>query len=139
MAELKTKETTASVEDFLAQVPNEQRRRDCQTLVTLMREASGAEPRMWGAGMVGFGRYRYQYASGHGGEFFLIGFAPRKNDLTLYLTAAVESFARLLDRLGKYKSRGSCLYVKSLADVDLAVLREMMAQSVAKLAPQRVA
>lgn len=132
MAELKTKETTASVEDFLAQVADERRRHDCQTLVTMMREASGAEPHMWGASMVGFGRYQYQYASGRHGEFFIIGFALRKNDLTLYSLLGADGSTELLSRLGKHKTGKGCLYIKSLADVNLPVLREMMLQAVAQ-------
>jgi Domain of unknown function (DU1801) len=108
-------------------------------LVAMMREASNAEPMMWGTNMVGFGRYQYKYASGHGGEYFVIGFAPRKNDLTLYLMAAIESFEGLVERLGKHKSRGACLYIKSLADIDRAVLQAMLAEAVARTTGQRTA
>jgi hypothetical protein len=130
MAELKTKETTASVEDFLAAIDDEERRKDCRTLVRIMKKATKAEPAMWGTSVVGFGRYHYRYATGREGDWFKTGFSPRKNDLTLYIMSGVERFPQLLKRLGKYKTGKACLYVKRLADVDLAVLKELVESSV---------
>lgn len=138
MAELKTKPTDASVSDFLAQVTDEGRRQDCQTLLEMMQEITQAEPIMWGDRMVGFGRYKYHYATGNSGEWLLVGFAPRKTELTLYLMAGLDPFADLLAQLGKHKTGKGCLYVKRLADVDLTVLRELVTQTVARLAENRV-
>jgi hypothetical protein len=133
MAEPKTKETAAGVEAFLATVADEGRRADCRALLELMRDVAGAEPRMWGTSIVGFGRYHYRYASGHEGDSCLIGFSPRKRDLTLFLMPGLDTHAPLLARLGRHKAGKGCLYVKRLADVDVAVLRELIAASVAHL------
>jgi Domain of unknown function (DU1801) len=130
MAELKTRKTGASVNAFLKTIGDAARRRDCQTLVRIMRNAVGAPPRMWGPAIVGFGDYRYRYASGREGDWFVAGFSPRKQDLTLYLMSGVERFPSILKRLGKYKIGKSCLYIKSLAEVDMAVLAELIAASV---------
>jgi hypothetical protein len=129
MAELKTKQTDASVEVFLRKIPDPERQRDCRAVAQLMREATGAEPRMWGTSIVGFGSYRYRGATGER-EWFPVGFSPRKQDLTLYILAGFERNAVLMKRLGKYKTGKSCLYLKRLADVDLGVLRQIIEQSV---------
>jgi hypothetical protein len=131
MAELKTKQTGASVEDFLAGVADEARREDCRALVRLMTRVTGAPPRMWGSGMVGFGRYHYKYASGREGDWFLTGFAPRKQDLTLYIMAGFDRYEDLMARLGRHKTGRSCLYVKRLADIDADVLDALVTASVA--------
>jgi hypothetical protein len=131
MAELKTKPTSASVTDFLAAIPDEARRADCLTLLGLMKRATGAEARMWGASIVGFGNYHYKYASGREGDWFVIGFAPRKQDLTVYLMGGFDRHAALMRRLGKHKTGRACVYIRRLADVDLAVLKELIRVSVA--------
>jgi hypothetical protein len=100
-----------------------------------MKEATGAEPVMWGSSIIGFGSYHYKYASGHEGDAALIGFSPRKNDLTLYIMIGFDQIDKLLARLGKYKTSKYCLYLKKLADVDLAVLKEMIQVSVDYMAP----
>lgn len=130
MADLKTKPTAASVDAFLKRVEDEARRQDCATLVRIMKKATRDEPAMWGASIVGFGRYHYKYASGREGDWFLTGFSPRKQDLTLYIMAGFDGFEALMARLGKYKTGKSCLYVKRLADVDVAVLEKLVAASV---------
>lgn len=139
MAEAKTKPTGDSVSDFIDRVPDEGRRKDCRRLVELMRAATGEGPVMWGSGIVGFGRYRYRYESGREGEWPIIGFAPRKNDLTLYIMPGFGPFEELMARLGKYRTGKSCLYVKKLADVDEAVLTRLLAASTKAMAAQRVA
>jgi hypothetical protein len=138
MAEAKTQATSESVAAFIERIPDEARRQDCRRLVTLMQTATGEDATMWGASIVGFGRYRYRYDSGREGEWPIIGFAPRKNDLTLYITPGFESFADLMAKLGKYRTGKACLYVKKLADVDEAVLARLLAASTRKMAPQRV-
>ena len=138
MAELKTKPTNVDVNDFIDTVENEGRRDDCRALVKMMKKATKAEPTMWGNGMIGFGRYRYQYASGHGGEWPIIALAPRKNELTLYMMAGLEQHEELMGRLGKHKAGKSCLHVKKLEQLDLDVLKELIDISVAALADKRV-
>lgn len=130
MAELKTKPTARSVEAFLRAVRDEARQKDCRTLVTVMRQATGAKPEMWGPSIVGFGRYHYKYASGREGDWFLAGFAPRKQNLTLYIMSGFEGAAPLLKKLGKHTTGGSCLYLKSLADLDMGALRKLVERSV---------
>lgn len=137
MAELKTKPTKDSVKKFLATVTDDQRRRDCEVIVKIMSQATGARPEMWGPSIVGFGRYHYKYASGRDGDWMVTGFSPRKNDLTLYLMAGFESVPQLMKRLGKHKTGKSCLYIKKLEDIDLDVLRELVKKSVAKMAKHR--
>ena len=138
MAELKTKPTQESVDDFLNKIADERRRNDCRVVLDLMAEATGAEPQMWGASIVGFGRYRYKYESGREGEWMVTGFSPRKSDLTLYIIPGFERFPDLMKRLGKHKTGKSCLYIKRLDDIDLDVLRELVAKSVEKMAGQRI-
>jgi hypothetical protein len=129
MAENKTKATGASVDDFLAKV-EPARRDDCRTLVEIMRRATGEEPKLWGPSIVGFGQYHYEYASGHRGDICIAGFSPRKAAFSIYLAPSFDGMKPLLARLGKHQMGKSCLYVKRLADVDLAVLEQLVARSV---------
>jgi hypothetical protein len=137
MAENKTQPGEASAEDFIAAVADPARREDCRRVAAMMQAATGAPPVMWGASIVGFGRYHYTYASGRSGDWMIVGFSPRKNDLTLYLMPGLEDQAERLARLGRHKTGKSCLYLKKLADVDLEVHGEMIAWSVQAMAPQR--
>jgi hypothetical protein len=135
MADLKTKKTTASVKAFLDAVPDAQKRADAYGLLKMMKEITGETPKMWGPTIVGFGEYHYVYASGHEGDCCLTGFSPRKPALTLYFMSGLEErFASQLKKLGKYKASKGCLYIKKLADVDLAVLRNMIEANVKYLA-----
>lgn len=129
MATLKTTPNDLSVEAHLAAIPDEARRRDCETLLMLMRRASGQEPRLWGPSIVGFGSYHYRYESGHEGDACLIGFASRKQDLALYLHLGAARLQELLPSLGKHKAGKGCLNLKRLADVDLSVLDELIRRS----------
>jgi Domain of unknown function (DU1801) len=133
MAELKTKKTEASVEEFLNSITDEQRREDCFAIVEMMKKATKAEPKMWGTAIVGFGHYHYKYATGRESDWFQIGFSPRKQDLTLYFCDGVERQPELLSQLGKHKIGKSCLYIKRLADLDLKVLTQMIQNSVAQV------
>ena len=130
MAKLKTQKTNASVTAFLKSVADDDRRKDCQTLVRIMKRAVKAQPKMWGSSIVGFGHYHYKYASGRENDWFLAGFSPRKQDLTLYIMAGFDRYDALMARLGKHKTGQSCLYLKRLADVDVAVLEELISASV---------
>jgi len=134
MAELKTKKNDASVVDFLATVTDETKRADAEIVLAMMREATGEEPVMYGGSIVGFGSYRYEYASGREGHWFLTGFSPRKQNLTLYIMPGFSAYGALLADLGKYKTGKSCLYIKKLADVDTAVLNQLIERSVAYMA-----
>lgn len=131
MADLKTKKNRASVQQFLASVDNEKRRKDARVVLKLMREVTGEKPAMWGSSIVGFGSYHYRYESGREGDWMLTGFSPRKQALTLYIMGGFDRHDDLMSRLGKYKTGKSCLYVKSLEDIDLEVLRGLVAESVA--------
>jgi hypothetical protein len=124
MAELKTKKTAVSVDAFLSKVANAQRREDAYQLVKIMKEITGEPPRMWGPSIVGFGEYHYVYDSGHEGDMCLTGFSPRAPALVVYCYAGL--CPRLFAKLGKCKASKACLYIKRLADIDLAVLREMI-------------
>lgn len=129
MAELKTKLTKNSVQAFLMKIPDSGRRKDAQSLLELMREVTGAKPALWGSSIIGFGSYHYKYASGQQGDWPIISFSPRKQNLTLYVMMPLERHADLLAKLGKHKARGSCLYINHMADVDLPTLRELIKRS----------
>lgn len=134
MAELKTKPNDQSVEAFLGAVTDETKRQDSLTILELMTHATGAEARMWGDSIIGFGNYHYTYASGRDGDWFLTGFAPRKRNLTLYIMSGFSQYDELLGKLGKFKIGKSCLYINKLEDVDLPTLRALVEQSVAHMA-----
>ena len=129
----KTQPTSASVDAFIDAVADPQMRADCRAVAALMAEITGAEARMWGDSIVGFGSYHYRYASGREGDFMETGFAPRRRALTLYVVAGFADCAELLGRLGKHATGKSCLYVRRLADIDQEVLRELVARSVARV------
>jgi hypothetical protein len=130
MADLKTKENEGDVNAFLNGVENERKREDSLKILNLMEKATGMEAKMWGDSIVGFGTYHYQYASGREGDWFLTGFSPRKQNLTLYIMSGFNEYESLLDQLGKHKTGKSCLYINKLADVDLDVLKELVIRSV---------
>lgn len=131
MAELKTKPNDGDVAAFLNAVADNQKRADCFTLLEMMREITGEAPKMWGGSIVGFGSFHYKYESGREGDWFVAGFSPRKQNLTLYIMAGFDRYEELLQKLGKHKTGKSCLYLKKLADVDETVLRELIGGSVA--------
>lgn len=133
MAELKTKITKASVDKFIRSIKDEQAQADCLKIAEMMQKAAKAEPKMWGTSIVGFGSYHYKGKSGREGDWFLTGFSPRKQALTLYLMGGFDDQADLLAKLGKYSTGKGCLYVKKLADVDIKVLKELIARSVKKM------
>jgi hypothetical protein len=138
MTEAKTKPTSHSAEAFIEQQADAQRRADCYKLIELMQAATKAKPLMWGASIIGFGKYKYQYASGAEGEWPIIGFSPRKNDLTLYIMPGFSKYDELMQKLGKHKTGKSCLYLKRLADVDEKVLKQLIVASVKAMASKRV-
>lgn len=133
LAEIKTKPTTASVEDYINAVPDEQKREDSFVILEMMKKASGEEPVLWGNSIIGFGNKRYKSErSGREVDWFLIGFSPRKANLTLYISIAIEEHSDALKILGKHKTGGGCLYINKLADVDLNVLQGMINAALVK-------
>jgi len=129
VTDLKTQKNKASVESFLNAVEPEQRKQDAFAVLELMKKITGEEPAMWGSSIVGFGSYHYVYASGREGDWMRIGFSPRKTALTLYIMSGFAKYDELMDKLGKYKTGKSCLYIKKLEDVDIKVLTQLMKES----------
>lgn len=129
--EIKTKQTEQSVDSFIDALPDEQVRNDSQELVKMLQSASGEEPKIWGGSMIGFGKYSYKSSSGCFGEWFVIGFAPRKGKFSIYLMSGMNN-PELLKKLGKYKAGKGCLYVNKLADIDKTVLKQLINDSIKK-------
>ncbi|MCA9925164.1 MAG: DUF1801 domain-containing protein, partial [Anaerolineales bacterium] len=130
MAELKTQLNDGNVAAFLNSVENEKKRADSIAILNLMQEVTGEEPKMWGSSIVGFGSYHYKYESGREGDWFTVGFSPRKQSLTLYIMSGFAQYDLLMGKLGKHKTGKSCLYIKKMEDVDQNILRELIRQSV---------
>jgi hypothetical protein len=130
MAELKTKATTQSVSGFLNSIEDRKKRADCRVVAEMMRDATGRRARMWGSSIVGFGSYDYRYASGHEGSAPLVGFSPRARNLSLYIMPGFSNFDKLMSKLGEFKTGKSCLYIKSLEDVDQKKLKALINGSV---------
>lgn len=133
MAELKTKQTEQSVDDFLNKISDAQRREDCFAVAKLMEEATGSKPKMWGPSIVGFGSFHYKYDSGREGDWLMTGFSPRKQDLTLYLMMGFEKHGDLMKQLGKHRTSKSCLYIKRLSDIHVPTLKKLIKASVKDL------
>lgn len=130
MAENKTKPEKKSVLDFINSVEDETKKKDSLFLLELFKSITKEEAVMWGPSIIGFGEYHYKYASGREGDFLISGFSPRKAALTLYLIGCMENeFAPLMEKLGKYKKSVGCIYVKELANIDLDVLKKLIAVS----------
>ena len=136
-SELKTTETTASVDAFIAKQPADIAA-DCRAIMGLMRKATGEDPKLWGASIVGYGRYAYTYDTGREGEWMITGFSPRKANLTLYIMMGFEEEAALMEKLGKHTTGKSCLYIKKLSDVDLRVLESLIVKGVRAMEKQRI-
>jgi hypothetical protein len=125
--DIKTKETNASVEDFINSVPDEQKRKDSLVLLKLMQKATKEQPKVWGNSLIGFGNLRYKSpATGREVDWFKIGFSPRKASLSLYLSLDIKRHGDALEKLGKHKTGVGCLYINKLADVDMKVLEGMI-------------
>ena len=137
MAELKTRKSDADVEAFLDRIENDQRREDCRAVVELLADVTGEPPAMWGGSIIGFGSYHYRYASGREGDWMAAGVSPRKQSLTLYIMTGFPRHEALMKKLGRYTTGKSCLYIRKLADVDMAVLRELVRESVEQVSKGR--
>ena len=129
MAENKTTPNDQDVEQFLNSVDDERKRKDSFTILELMKQVTGIEPRMWGSSIVGFGSYHYKYESGREGDMILAGFSPRKQNLTLYNMSGFERYDDLIKQLGKHTTGKGCLYIKRLDDVDLPTLKSLIEES----------
>jgi hypothetical protein len=125
----KTTETTLSVKDFIKKIPEAERQKDALAIVDIMEKQSGYPAKMWGPAIIGFGSYHYVYESGHEGDAPLVGFSPRKSEFALYLSSAFEKREELLKQLGKHKSAKACVYIKKIEDINVAVLKKMIAAS----------
>lgn len=136
MAALKTQRNDGDVEALLAGVADEKRREDCRAVMELMEDVTGEVPTLWGGSIIGFGSYHYVYDSGREGDWFLTGVSPRKSNLSVYITAGFDRYGDLMDRLGKHRTGKSCLYINKLEEIDLDVLRDLVAESVAHMREQ---
>ena len=130
MAELKTKATNASVEAYFKKITDKQIQADCRTISDIMKKVTKSEPKMWGPAIVGFGNYIFKYPNGRKLDWFYTGFSNRKNAITLYIMIGFETYP---EKLGKFKTGKSCLYIKSLKDIDLNVLKKVITESVRRL------
>jgi hypothetical protein len=133
MAEVKTKRTNASVAAFLNAVEDKNKRYDCKVIAKMMREATGKRAKMWGSAIVGFDSYDYTYDSGRSGSWPVCGFPPRAQNISVYIMPGFSKFEKLVGRLGIFKTGKSCLYIKSLGDVDEKVLNKLIAASVKEM------
>ena len=130
LAEIKTKPTAASVEDFINAIKDEQKRKDSFVILEMMKKASGEEPKMWGGSIIGFGDKRYKSpATGREVDWLRIGFSPRKANLSLYISVGIKEHAAALEKLGKHKTGVGCLYINKLEDIDIKVLKGMIEAS----------
>lgn len=129
-AELKTKENSGDINKFLNSVDNEQKRNDSFVLLELMKKITKEEPKMWGDSIIGFGNYHYKYESGREGDWFLCGFSPRKQNLSIYLMCNFDGLEDLLADLGKHKKSVGCLYIKKLEDINIKVLEKMIKRAI---------
>jgi hypothetical protein len=130
MAGLKTKQNNASVEGFIKKVKNKKRQEDAFAVLEMMKAITDENPKMWGPSIVGFGSYHYKYETGREGDMPIIGFSPRAQSLTLYVLPGADAFPELMDKLGRYKTGKSCLYINKLEDVDTKVLQKIITKSV---------
>lgn len=130
---LKTRKSRRSVAAFIGAIKDPARRSECRKVLRLMRTATGLKPAMWGPTIVGFGSHHYRYQSGREGDWFLTGFSPRKSALTVYIMAGLRNYRPLLKNLGRHSIGSSCLYIRSLEDIDMKVLKILVKQSVRDL------
>lgn len=136
MAELKTKKSDDSVVAFIDSIEDETKREDAWAIHKILSEVTGDDGAMWGTSIIGFGKYHYTYESGREGDWFEVGFSPRKQNLTLYIVSGFDAYADHLAQLGKHSTGKSCLYIKRLSDVDQAVLRQLATESVSHVRAQ---
>lgn len=129
MADMKTIPTRASVDKFLKGITDDRKRADCYQILELLKKTTKAEPKMWGTSIVGFGKYHYVYESSREGDSFIIGFSPRKQNITLYIMGGFDQFEDLLQQLGKHSTGKSCLYINKLEDINRNILKKLINKS----------
>ncbi|MCX2743088.1 DUF1801 domain-containing protein [Mangrovivirga sp. M17] len=129
MTTLKTQPTNRSIDEFIESIEHIKRKEDCQTLLKIMQEQTGEKPRIWGENIIGFGQYHYKYNSGREGDWFITGFSPRKQNLSIYIMTGFKGYTTLLEKLGKHRTGSSCLYVNKLDDIDLNILKTLISDS----------
>nr|QEE18133.1 hypothetical protein DSAG12_03971 [Candidatus Prometheoarchaeum syntrophicum] len=129
MSDLKTKQTDKSVNEFLSKIEDPIKQKASRQILKIMKEVSKTDPKMWGESIIGFGNYHYKYATGREGDWMRIGFSPRKQYLTLYIMDGFDKYNELMEKLGKYKTGKSCLYIKKMQDIDINILKELMKES----------
>lgn len=130
MAELKTKLNDGSVDDYLNLISDPKKKEDCYHILNMMKELTGEEPKMWGDSIIGFGVYHYVYASGSKGDWPIVGFSPRKQNITLYIMSGFTQNEELLSKLGKFKTGKSCLYIKKIEDINQDLLKKLITESI---------
>ena len=130
MAQLKTKPTRSSPTAYIKSIADYKRRKDCIAVMAMMKEITGKQPKMWGTSIIGYGQYHYIYKSGRKGDWFITGLAPRKQNLTIYIMPGFSKYTKIMKSMGKFKIGVSCLYIKSLEDVDQTLLQELIEKSV---------
>ena len=136
MAELKTQKNNASISKFIS-TEDEQKRQDCQGLLKIFEEVTKEKATMWGESIVGFGEYHYKYPSGQEGDWPITGFSPRKQNISIYIMPGFSKYQNFLAKLGKHKvSKGSCLYIKKLVDIDVKILKKLIKDSVSQMKKQ---
>ncbi|HEY7286939.1 MAG TPA: DUF1801 domain-containing protein [Vicinamibacterales bacterium] len=133
MAELKTRPTGVSVSGFLQSIKDDRIRADCRTIAAIMKQATKANPKLWGSNLVGFGTRRIKYAGGREADWMRIAFAPRKDKITLYVNSGFKGYRDLRAKLGKTSGGKACIHIRSLSDVDLPTLRKLVAHSIKNL------
>lgn len=133
MAKIKTTETSKSVAGFINAVPDEVKRKDSFEIMDILHKLTGYEPKMWGPSIVGFGNYHYKYDSGHEGDMPLVGFSPRSTAIVFYVCENFKNKETLLQKLGKHKTGKVCIYIKRLADINVAVLTKIVLASVKQI------
>lgn len=126
--DIKTKKTVASVADFLAAIEDEQKRKDCQVIDKLIQEITGEKAAMWGKSIIGYGAYTYKRSNGAEGDWFRLGFSPRKQAITIYIMPGYKDYSKFLDKLGPHKTGKCCLYIKRLSDIDMPTLKALLTQ-----------
>ncbi len=130
MAVLKTKQIPGSVPEFIQAIADGGKRKDCEILLKLMKKVTKTDPVIWGNGVVGFGKYHYKSErSKQEGDWYMTGFSPRKQNLTIYIMPGFGTYSGLLKKLGKYKTSGACLYLNKLSDVDEKILTELISRA----------
>ncbi|MDD9932901.1 MAG: DUF1801 domain-containing protein [Myxococcales bacterium] len=133
MAELKTQKNKASVKQFVDSVADDKRRSDCRAVMKVMAEITGKRPKMWGSSLIGYGAYTYVNTTKKPAQWPVVALSPRKNELTVYIMPGFEPFQPLMDKLGKYRTGKSCLYIKKLEDVHMPTLKQLIKRSVAEM------